>query len=198
MQAQVIVLAAPKGIDLLTYLVPERLCGTIMRGHRVLVPLRSRVMTGIVIEIGDQFAPDGANLKPITDLIEPEPILDEPHLRLIKFAANYYMASLSEAYRTAIPGAFRIETRKIIKLSRQADPLALVSFNTIEKSILAALGRGPLTSRSLARFGEKTRVNAAITNLDSHGLLVRSQSTRGHHRDPRAILVLAAKGATVS
>jgi primosomal protein N' (replication factor Y) len=198
MQAQVMVLAAPKGIDLLTYTVPERLLRTIMRGHRVLVPLRSRVMTGIVIEVGDQFALNGAKLKPITDLIEPEPILDEPHLRLIRFAANYYMASLSEAYRTAIPGAFRIETRKTIKLARQPDPLALVSLNAIEKSILAALGRGSLTIRSLARFGEQAAVNAAITNLDSHGLLDRSQSTRGHHRDPRAILVLAAKGATVS
>ncbi|HEY2662901.1 MAG TPA: primosomal protein N', partial [Candidatus Binataceae bacterium] len=198
MQAQVVVLAAPKAIDLLTYAVPERLRASIAPGHRVLVPLRSRVTTGIVIELGDHFAPDETRLRAIADQIEPEPILDEAHMRLMRFTANYYMSSLSEAYRAAIPGAFRIETRTTIKLSHKPDPLAFASLNLIERSILAALGRAPLTTRSLARFGDKSQVNSAIATLDSYGLLERSESTRGRHREPRAMLVRATEGAARS
>ena len=134
MQAQVVVLAAPKAIDLLTYAVPYRLLASIAPGHRVLVPLRSRHVTGIVVELGEQFASNEIQLRTIAEQIDPEPILDEPHMRLMRFAANYYMSSLSEAYRAAIPGAFRIETRTTIKLSHKPDPLALATLNVIEKS----------------------------------------------------------------
>ncbi len=188
MQAEVIVLAGPPGVEQLTYSVPPELAGTLLCGHRVIVPLRSRKVTGVVIKLGGDRG-QGAALKPIVEILEPQPILDSAHLQLIEFLASYYMTTLGEAYRAVIPGAFRIETRRLFRLVRRPDLLALAAFGPAEKAVAGALAARPHTMRQLARIAEGPALRSALGVLDSHGLLERTEGARGRHRE--AIPMLA-------
>ncbi len=168
----------------LTYDVPAPLAGVVQVGHRVLVPLRGRKMTAVVVGLGEQLAPDGSALKPMLEVLELRPILDRAHRELLEFLASYYLVPLSDAYRMVVPAAMRIETRTRFKLARPPDPMELVSFSDAERGIVEALAKRPMTARQLANVAEQREIAAAVSALTTHGLLERQASTRGRHREP--------------
>ncbi|MGC1341790.1 MAG: hypothetical protein WA854_05665, partial [Candidatus Binataceae bacterium] len=92
MQAKVVIVGAAHGVDQLTYDIPPALADRVAPGHRVLVPLRSRKVTAVVLEVGPEL--NAGALKPIAELMEPQPLFDIAHLKLLEFLASYYMAPL--------------------------------------------------------------------------------------------------------
>ena len=113
-------LARSRGIEELTYLVPPELEGRVRPGHRVLAPLRSRKVTGVVLETAPSFPGTNGHLKPILELLEPRPLFDRAHLQMMEFLANYYMVPLAEVYRSVIPAVARVESRLMYKLAHAA------------------------------------------------------------------------------
>ncbi len=188
-------LANAGSLDALTYAIPDELSGQIAPGHRVVIPLRSRQVTGIVVETGATLDDTAGALKPITEILEPRPILDAAHLELLKFAASYYLSTLGEVIRSVIPGAFRVETHRVVCLAHAPDALALASFNPLERALLDTLGLRPRTVRQLARLGAPREVAAAIARLESHGLIQYRDATRGRHRDRTATVASLAHSA---
>jgi primosomal protein N' (replication factor Y) len=70
-------------------------------GGRVLVPFRQQRLTGIVVELHDR-KPSVA-IKPVLNVLDPAPVLDEQLLRLGRWIADYYLAPLGEVFRTMLP-----------------------------------------------------------------------------------------------
>ena len=136
----------------------------------------------MVIEVGDDLDSGGAEPKPILELLEPRPLFDRPHLELIQFLATYYMVPLGDAYRGVIPAAARVESRRMFQLSAPPGPLALAATSRLERSILDALAKRPLTLRQLDRLGDRKEVEAALARLAADGLVDRHDATRGRHR----------------
>src|SRR6266446_2306999 len=99
MQARMVAVGAVRGLDELTYLVPPELEGILAPGHRVLAPLGSRKVTGVVLETGEDFPHANGRLKPILEVLEPRPLFDAAHLRLFEFLSSYYMTPLADVYR---------------------------------------------------------------------------------------------------
>ncbi|OLE67254.1 MAG: hypothetical protein AUG09_03410 [Acidobacteria bacterium 13_1_20CM_2_68_7] len=96
--------AVPRPVRrLFTYSVPEALAPRCLSGVRVIVPFGRRKLTGYVLDVrvtegaGDTAFP----LKPVEDVLDPEPVLDAQVLELARFAADYYVASLGEMIRAA-------------------------------------------------------------------------------------------------
>jgi primosomal protein N' (replication factor Y) len=183
MQAKVVVLGATGQLAPLTYLVAPALAATVRPGHRVIVPLGSRRMTGVVIETGAELDGAGRTLKPIAELLEPEPLFDPPHLALLDFMASYYMAPLAEAYRSVIPGLMRVESRRRFRLEVAPAPLTRASLTPLEGAIVAALQRRPMTVRQLRRLGAEREVNAALARLAAERVVAEETATLGRHRE---------------
>ena len=187
--AEVIVLGAPKGVAQLSYEIPPALANQVMPGHRVLVPLRSRKLTAIVVRICEPSAAlDRAGLKPLLEVLETRPLLDDAHLKLLEFMASYYLSSLSEVYRAVMPGAVRVQSSQEFTLAAQPSALEQAAFNAVERAVVGALARRPLTARQLIRLCGQD-AGAAIRRLLNDGLVKRREAVRGRHRDPRAITV---------
>jgi primosomal protein N' (replication factor Y) len=70
-------------------------------GGRVLVPFRQQRLTGIVVELHDRKP--SVTIKPILNVLDVTPVLDEQLLRLGKWIADYYLAPLGEVFRTMLP-----------------------------------------------------------------------------------------------
>jgi primosomal protein N' (replication factor Y) len=195
---RVVIAGAPAGVEPLTYAIPPTLSGRVAPGQRVLVPMRSRRVTGLVIETGTQLDAGGATLRPVLELLEARPLFDRAHLELIDFLANYYMVPLGEAYRSVVPAAARVESSRTFRLGATPTPLMLTALAPLERAILDALARRPSTVRQLGRLGEAKALTAALARLEADGLVERGDATRGRHRATVAPLVRLAAGAATT
>ena len=189
LQASVIVLSAPKGISQLTYEIPASLADVVQAGHRVLVPLRGRKMTAVVIDVSEYQDGPTVALKPILETLEPQPMLDRAHRELLAFLASYYMVPLSEVYQMVLPAALRVEARSHFKLVREPNPLELIAFTSDERRVIEATTRRPMTMRQLGNLAEPQVLNAALSSLVTQGLLERQSSVRGRHREAGVTIV---------
>jgi primosomal protein N' (replication factor Y) len=158
-------------------------------GHRVLIPLRSRRVTGIVLEITRE--PAAGPLKPILEILEPRPLYDVPHLKLLEFLATYYMTSLGDAYRSVIPSVARIESRMAYRLAVAPNPLRAAALSKVERRIIETVAERSASIRRLEKLGPPGEVRAAIARLAGEGILARHDATRGRHRDSDDRLVRA-------
>jgi primosomal protein N' (replication factor Y) len=197
MQAKVILIGAARGVGQLTYAIPPELEGRVECGHRVIVPLRSRRLTGIVTEIGDGLDAGAGALKPILELPESRPLYDRAHLGLIEFMASYYMVPLGDAMQSVVPAAARIESRKVFRLAGPPDALRAATLAPMERAIVEALGRRAMTSRELARLGERREVASALAGLIAERIVETGEATRGRHRSASAVRLAPGGAAAV-
>jgi len=95
--------ALPLPIDRLYYYkVPHALEGVARVGCRVRVPLRQRILTGVIAEQG---RPAGTRykLRAIKEVLGEVPAADPSLLALTRWIATYYVCSWGEALRAALP-----------------------------------------------------------------------------------------------
>ena len=182
MHARVIIVGQAGKDEQLTYAIPPALDGRVACGHRVLVPIRSRRMTGLVIELGESLDSGGNAPKAILELLESRPLFDRAHLQLIEFLASYYMAPLSEAYRSVIPSIARVESRRLFKPGRVPDALAQATLTQLEHAVLDCLARRPMSARQIRMLGDPAEADSALAHLSAEGLVETSDATRGRHR----------------
>jgi primosomal protein N' (replication factor Y) len=192
--ADVIVLGTPKDVAQLTYAVPLAMVNRLLPGHRVLVPLRSRKLTAMVVRVRERSSQsDPAMLKPLLEILESRPLLDQAHLKLLEFMSSYYMAPLPEVYRAVMPGAVRVHSRQEFVLFASPGALEEAAFNQAERAVVAALGRRPMTARQLQRLAGEG-AGAALRRLIGDGLVKSREAVRGRHRDSTDVAVRLVPG----
>ena len=108
---------------LFTYAVPEGM--NVGMGMRVLVTFgRSKMYLGIVARIHD-VKPEGYQVKPITQVMDVEPIVTEQQLKLWQWISDYYLSPIGEVYKAALPAGLKAEdgykakTETYIRLTEQ-------------------------------------------------------------------------------
>lgn len=196
MQARVIPIGAARGVGELTYAIPPALEGRVERGHRVIVPLRARRLTGIVTHVGEALDSGGVAPKPILELPEAHPLYDDAHLKLIEFMAAYYMAPIADAMRSVVPALARIESRRVYRIAAAPDALRRATLAPMERAIIEALDRRAMTAREIARIGERRRAASALARLLAERIVEVGETTRGRHREAEAAR-LAPGGANI-
>ncbi len=86
----------------LTYAVPAAF-GELESGVRVRVPVGKRQLVGMVVGWRDE-APEGFEVREITEVLDLEPAVGDDLLDLARFAADYYLAPIGDAVRILLPG----------------------------------------------------------------------------------------------
>jgi len=85
-------------------------------GMRVAIPFgKSKIYTGIVFAIHSD-APLGYETKSIDQILDETPIITPFQLKHWQWMASYYMCTLGEVMRAALPNAFLLESETIITL----------------------------------------------------------------------------------
>jgi primosomal protein N' (replication factor Y) len=86
------------------YSVPDHLFGALQVGHRVLVPFGRRRATAFVVGLATTIPDDVKDkLRPISERLDPDPLLPSDVLQLATFCADYYLSSVGEVLRVALP-----------------------------------------------------------------------------------------------
>ena len=181
-------------LDLLTYAVPQGQAVPLV-GARVVAPLGSRSVTGIVVEVSAQHgAPAGTVVKPYKTLLDTESFIPADVVDLARWTADYYASGPGEAITAVLPPKTRGERADAHKMHRLVvitaagqDPTIAVTARQREAlDILAATPAG-IGSAELSKRGVSAdRVN----RLQKAGLVTVRQARLD--RDPFAVEVLEA------
>ena len=97
----------------LTYRISEAEFHFIKKGMRVAVPIKSKIYTGLVLDI-HQNAPNLYEAKEIHQILDEKPIATEIQIKHWLWVANYYMCDIGDVYRGAFPSGLLLESETII------------------------------------------------------------------------------------
>ncbi|MBT8393361.1 MAG: primosomal protein N' [Bacteroidia bacterium] len=101
-----------------TYSITEAEANFLNPGIRVAVPFgKSKIYTGLVYKIHSD-APVIYEAKEIHQILDEEPIVNDCQLKLWEWMSGYYMCTLGEVMRAALPSAFILESETIVSLNK--------------------------------------------------------------------------------
>ncbi len=102
---------------LFTYRITEAEASFLKPGVRVAVPFgKSKIYTGLVAAI-HQNPPDAYEAKAIHQILDQSPVVNAKQLELWHWISSYYMCSLGDVYRAALPSAFLLESETIVLIN---------------------------------------------------------------------------------
>ena len=91
-------------------------------GGRVLVPFREQRLSGVVVALHDREP--SVKTKPVLQVLDTAPVLDERLMRLARWIAEYYLAPMGEVFRTMLPLAAEFRRARAYRIT-DAGQLAL-------------------------------------------------------------------------
>ena len=121
--------------DTYTYYVPQAMEDNICVGQRVIVSFGAkRFFTGIVYSLGE--ASNVVDLKPIAEIIDNKPIVSQNQLLYWRRLADYYICSLGDIMRLALPSALRLQSDTTVIINEETIPDNLSDKESFVYSIL--------------------------------------------------------------
>ena len=125
-----------------TYRIPEGM--TLSIGMRVLVPFgRKKIFTAIVMNLHDR-EPKGYDVKEILGTLDNKPIVRHPQLDFWQWIANYYLCSMGEVYKAAVPSGLKVESETTISVNpdfEESEPRQLTDHERVIMDFTAQRGR---------------------------------------------------------
>lgn len=105
---------------LFTYEVPESMAPLVRRGCRALVQFgKKKFYAGVILEVHDRKP--GYETKPLSEVVDTEPIVTEWQLRLWQWIADYYICTLGEVMKAAMPQGLKLESESKLMYNAQFD-----------------------------------------------------------------------------
>jgi len=165
--------------DALTYAVPAALAAQAQRGVRVIVPLGTRRVTGVVTGV-DVKAPDGVALRLVEEILDERPVVDAEQIELSRFVARYYDAPLSAALTHVLPPDTERAPRRRFRLTERGERArvfyASEGLVPSEVAALSTLEPGELVEEPKLKRAGLSR--ARLLKLVERGLFEEVAATR--------------------
>lgn len=188
--AEVIIPLPPA--DTFTYRIPEAMFSFISVYSRVVVPFgRKHYYTGIVTGIHDEKPETSYEIKEIFVLLDEKPAVRSWQLHFWQWIASYYLCSIGEVCRAALPSGLKLESETIITVNPEYEAGGLLKPN--EQKILDALSSSDSLSVSgLERLSGLKNIFPAIHSLLEKGAIGISESLKQGFRSKTEMYVRLA------
>jgi primosomal protein N' (replication factor Y) len=161
-----------------TYEIPVRLRSQAAVGKRVMVPFRTRRVTGYILELLEDT--NQAGVKELFEILDDEPLFPSAMTSFFRWIADYYMYPMGEVIRGALPGGINVTQVTRIGITDQGvAALSNPGIKGPDRILLEALKRGGPTGRSTLSKVMKEEVSPrTLGSLERGGLIVREQKLR--------------------
>lgn len=108
--------------ETLTYRLPEELFPMAAPGKRVMVQLgRNKVLSGIIWAIHER--PPEQDARDILKIIDEEPILDPRQTGIWEWIAGYYLCTVGEVMKAALPAFLKADNRQPGRIRKLKTPI---------------------------------------------------------------------------
>ena len=125
-----------------TYSIPEAMVCLINVYCRVVVPFgQKHYYTGVVTEIYDNRPEEKYDIKEIFVLLDEKPVIGASQLTFWKWISTYYLCSLGEVCRAALPTGLKLESETVVTINLEYE--AVKAHKPNEQKILDALSSSP-------------------------------------------------------
>lgn len=174
--------------DMFTYSIPPDMEG-VERGSRVLVQFGPRkYYTAIVSDIVTT-PPAGFQVKPIMALLDPTPIVRFPQVKMWRWIADYYLCTLGEVYKAAVPSGLKIESETFISVNPDFSPDES-PLSEIQAEVFMEVSEEKRVRMSdLSRLLETPRLASTVNKLISMGALEVSERSIDTYRPRTEVCV---------
>ncbi len=153
-----------------TYAVSEPLSSMISIGKRVLVPFKSRKVTGYIL--GDSQPDNKFKTKLILDVLDHEPLFPESMVKFFKWVADYYIHPIGEIIQGALPSGINIFDFSVVSATRKGnEEIRKNTESSLKLDVLNCLGSGALARKDISRRIKKDVSNALLKQMEGKGLI---------------------------
>lgn len=137
---------------------------------------KSKIFTALVADI-HQIAPIAYEAKEIYQILDDEPLVTQKQLNHWQWIADYYMCSLGEVMRSALPSAFLLESETQVVKNLQFNDESLLTDD--EFLIFEALGHQPtLPIHKISEILDRKRVLPILNALlDKKAIVLKEEIT---------------------
>lgn len=162
-------LAVPK---LYTYTITTAESDFLSPGMRVAVPFGKRkVYTAVVYSI-HQNPPLVYQAKPIYQILDSQPTITQQQIELFDWMASYYMCTVGEVLRAALPSGFLIESETIIKSANKFIETDATLTDEEFLIVEALQHQSSLSVNDVVAILEKKQVLPVVNGLIEKGLVI--------------------------
>ena len=192
-----VIVPVPVG-DSFTYRVPEALAPGLSVGCRVIVPFgKGRFYTGIVENVHN-VQPAGVEAKEILWVPVGGAVVRHPQLRLWRWIADYYMCSVGDVMRAALPAGLKIESETMVEANPdvEADEVAEALGETELRAWQILQSRGKAIPAKLAAEAGAANAAELVNFLIEKGAAIISEKLAERFRPKTETRVAPAFDAT--
>ena len=164
-----------------TYRIPASL--SVGVGYRVLVPFgRKKYYTAIVVMTHD-IEPQGYKVKEILALLDEGPVLRHPQLKFWQWIADYYLCTVGEVYKAAVPSGLKVESETFISPNPDFEEETPGSLSDREKVILDFTNqRGKVQITELSSATGFKNVESIVSRLLDKGAVHVAERVMDNYR----------------
>lgn len=175
-----------------TYRVPPAMAEHVKTGSRVIVQFGARRYYTAVVASVSSMAPDASIMvKDLTMVLDPSPIVRPPQLRFWEWMASYYLCTVGEVFKAALPAGLKIESETQVALAEDIPEEAFAALSPEELDIVERVRRHDRISvRDLEKTLDEGGAEARINSLIERGVLAVSERLVERYRAVRKLYVV--------
>ena len=172
-----------------TYSLPESLEGQVQTGSRVIVPFgKKKFYTALVANV-HYCPPEGYEIKEVTEVLDTRPILLPQQFRLWKWMASYYLCTMGDVYKAALPSGMKLESETIV--TANPDYEATTPLTPREQQVLDLLTQDPeqCITQLEKRLNVTRNILPVINNLLAKGAISVKEELKRNYKPKTEIRV---------
>lgn len=173
-----------------TYRIPADMQGRLRQGHRVVVSFgRSKFYTAIVVALHDT-EPQGYEVKEIATLLDDEPIVLRPQLKFWEWIAEYYLCSVGDVYKAALPSGLKLESETSLSVNSDYEESAEEPLSEREAVLMQVLSeQGRLTVHELEKLTGLRNTLPVLRRLVEREAIFVSERIRANYKPKTEVCI---------
>ncbi len=176
---------------LFTYSIPEEFAESIYVGSRVIVPFgKKKYYSGIIYSLHNK-KPEEYETKEIFQILDPTPIVNEIQLKFWEWIAEYYLCTIGEVYKAALPSGLKLESKT--KVHYNTDFVADEVLNEKENIVLDFLQSNSYSTindiNKLIKLKDSSRIIQSL--LDKNAIFVSEKINDGFKPKTKKVIFLS-------
>lgn len=176
-----------------TYALPSEMAEGMVPGCRVIVPFGAKkIYTAVVMRLHSD-RPQGYAVKAVMESLDQAPVLLPCQFRLWEWIADYYLCTLGEVCKAALPSGLKLESESMVM--RNEDFEADTVLPAAEQNVLDILESH--TEMSIGRLQRESGIRnilAPVRTLLERGALRMKEEVKRSYRPKTVCCVRLAEG----
>ena len=175
-----------------TYQITQEEAHFIKKGMRIAVPFgKSKIYTALAFGVHNE-APLAYEAKPIYQILDESPLVNEIQFKHWQWIAEYYMCTLGEVIRSALPSAFLLESETLILPNKDSE-IDDMGLKDDEFLIFEALQyQSALRISEVAEIVDKKNVLPLVSRLVQKGVVLLKEELYEQYKPKKVKFVQLA------